>query len=103
MMRKHLEWAVELAFFLAFIAADFLFGIAMAVKVLGVATIVTGLMWVYRRNLPIGIEGRPPSYFLRGVPAVLSGIAMIVIGILLVWHSVQASCLLGWASAKVCP
>lgn len=102
MLRKNLEWAVGVFFFVAFIAAQFIFGVSASVKVLGVAGIVTGIVWIIGQSVPIGIESRPPSFFVRGLPAMLAGIAMIVIGIVLLSYSPEVACLLGWSSGKDC-
>ena len=91
-----------LAFFGAFIAAQFLFGIAAAVKVLGAACVATGALWVFGRSVPVGIEGRPPSFSLRGWVAVFAGLAMASLGIGLMLYSHQSACLLGWAIAAEC-
>ena len=93
---------VGVAFFVAFIAAQFLFGIAAAVKVLGVACVATGALWAVGRSVPVGIEGRPPSFFLRGWLAILAGVAMASLGIGLVLYSRQSACVLGWAAASAC-
>jgi hypothetical protein len=91
-----------IAFFVAFIAAQFLFGIAAAVKVLGVACVATGAVWVIGRSVPVGIEERPPSFFLRGWVAIVAGLVMASLGIGLVLYSHQSVCVLGWAIAAEC-
>jgi hypothetical protein len=91
-----------LAFFAAFIAAHFLFGIAAAVKVLGVTCIATGALWFIGRSVPVDVEARPPSFFLRGWVAIFAGLAMASLGIGLVLYSHQSACVLGWAIAAEC-
>lgn len=92
-----LERMGGLAFFIATIAVDISLGINAAVKVVGAACVVIGIIWIGRRAIPIGIEGRAPSFYLRGRAAILSGIAMIAFGIALLLYSAQAAYLLGWA------
>ena len=100
---RRLEWWGGLAFFIVFIAAHLVLGIKAAVKVIGVACIVTGGMWVVRRSVPVGIEARAPSFYLHGWTAKLGGIVMIAFGIALLLYSAQAAYLLGWAGEKDSP
>lgn len=94
---RRLDWWGGLFFFIAFIASDFALGINAAVKVMGVACIVTGVVWFVRRSVPVGIESRPPSFYLRGRVARFIGIGMMAFGVVLMRYSYQAACLLGWA------
>jgi hypothetical protein len=96
------ETTVGLAFLVAFISAQFFYGISAAVKVLGIACLVTGVIWIVGRSIPVGIEGRPPSHFVRGLPATLAGMAVIVVGIALLCYSRQAACFLGWSGETDC-
>lgn len=100
--RKNFEWVAGLFIFIAFIAAQFIFGVSAAVKVLGIASVITGLVWFVRRSVPVGIESRPPSFYVHGWPARISGVAMIVLGIVLFLYSSEAACLLGWTNGKDC-
>lgn len=92
-----LEWLGGLASFIAFIAADLLIGISAAVKVIGMACIVTGGIWIGRCSIPVGVEGRAPSFYLHGWAAIIIGIVMTAFGIALLFYSTQAAYLLGWA------
>ena len=89
-------------FIAAFIGTHLALGITAAVRVLGVACVATGLAWALRRSVPVGIEGRPPSFILRGLGALLSGLAMVAIGVALLVFAQPAACLLGWAEGKSC-
>ena len=102
MTREHLEKIAGGAFFVSFIAAHFLFGITVAVKVLGVACLVSGAIWCVGRSVPVGIEGRPPSFFLRGIGALLAGLSLAALGVFLLLYSLQAACMLGWATSAAC-
>jgi hypothetical protein len=101
--REDLEKIAGTLFFVAFIAADFLFGITVAVRILGATCLIAGTIWAVRRSVPVGIEGRPPSFFLRGGGALVAGIALMVFGVFLLLYSVQAACLLGWGKELQCP
>lgn len=100
--RHQIEWFTGLAFFIAFIAAHFMFGIKAAVKVLGVACIATGLLWMCRRSVPVGTEGREPSFYLNGWGAMLAGFLILVVGVMLLIYSGMAVCLLGWGGGTEC-
>ena len=101
--RHRFEWYTGAIVFIAFIAAHLMFGAKAAVKVLGAACVATGLLWMVRRSVPVGIEGRAPSFCLGGWGAVLAGLAMLAVGVVMLTYSVVAVCLLGWGSAAECP
>ena len=90
-------------FFAAIIAAHFLFGIVVSVRVAGIGCIVTGTLWAIRRSIPMGWEGQPPSFYVTAVPALVVGVAMAVLGVALVVYSSRTACLLGWRDAALCP
>lgn len=100
--QKHFESAVSAIFFIAFVAAHLLFGISIAVKVLGASCVFMGAVLFIRRTVSFGIEGRPSSFIVRGMPAILCGVAMTVIGIAMWRYSLQVACMLNWASEKAC-
>ncbi len=43
--------------------------------------IVTGVYWLKKRSIGIGIEGRPALFYIKGNVAIILGIIMIVAGI----------------------
>lgn len=102
MNRESLEKIAGAVFFVSFIAADWLLGITSAVKVAGVACLVVGAVWLVERSVPVGIEDRPPSFFIRGLGALLAGLAMASLGVLLLLYPSQVACMLGWATGKEC-
>ena len=83
--------------FVAFIAAHQLLGIVAAVRVAGVLCLACGAIWGFRRAVPVGIEGKPPSHFLGSASTVLAGIAMLALGTALLVFPSLAGCLLGWS------
>jgi maltodextrin utilization protein YvdJ len=101
--RHQFEWYAGAVVFIAFIAAHLMFGAKAAVKVLGVACVATGLLWMVRRSVPVGIEGWAPSFYLGGWGAILAGLAMLAVGVVLLTYTAVAVCLLGWGSAAECP
>lgn len=102
MSRETVERVAGARFFAAFIAAQFTFGIVAAVRVLDVACIVTAAVWFFGRSVPVGVEGRPPSFYLRRGVAVVAAVLMMVLGALLLLYSRQGACVLGWASRPEC-
>jgi hypothetical protein len=102
MHRDTLERVAGIAFFVAFVATHFMFGITAAVRMLGIACVFTGLVWSFGRSVPVGIEDRPPSFFLRGFGALLAGLTIIALGIAFMIYAAQAACILGWTDEKQC-
>lgn len=100
--RHRIEWYAGLIFLIAFIGAHLLFSAKATVKVAGVACVATGLLWMIRRSVAVGIEGRPPSFYLGGFAAVITGAAMLAVGVALLAYSALATCLLGWAPDGEC-
>ncbi len=47
----------------------------------GALAMLVGVYWILKRKVPVGIEGRPPSFHVAGKWAVLLGIVAIVIGL----------------------
>jgi hypothetical protein len=100
--REGIEGVVGFAFFVAFVAAHFFFGITVAVRVMGVGCIVGGTLWAKRRSVPVGIEGEPPSFYIRGTGATLIGIALTILGLALLVFANEAACIVGWAKGSQC-
>jgi hypothetical protein len=80
--------------FVDVVGAFFLFGTIAAVRTIGVVTLASGLFAVRARRLGVGVEGRPPSFYLRGSWAVVSGIVIAILGCALVWFAPEAVCFL---------
>ena len=102
MNRQSLKEIVAAVVFIGFIAAHFLLGSSAAVKVLGIGCVVCGVVWAVEKSLPVGIEGRKPSFFIRGAGALATAIAIAFVGGLLFFYSTPAACMLGWAAGTAC-
>ena len=102
MNRQSVEAVAGGVVFVVFIAAHFLFGITVAVKVLGIGCVICGVIWVVEKSVPVGIEGRKPSFFIRGVGGVVAGLSVVAIGVLLILYPGPAACVLGWAAGATC-
>jgi hypothetical protein len=49
--------------------------------IFGLGLIAVGVVWIFKREIPIGIEGRPPSFHARALWAISLGILAIVLGL----------------------
>lgn len=85
-------------FFVAAIGTHWLFGAHAMVRLIGGGCIACGSYWVITRKVPIGIEGQPPSYHLRGAAAVIAGLLLSSLGIAILFYASVAACVLGWSS-----
>ncbi len=52
--------------------------------IFGIIAIITGLYWIIKRSVPIGIEGKKPSFYAKDNWAILLGIIAIIIGLFFV-------------------
>jgi hypothetical protein len=89
--------------FAAIVATSLLFGIVAGVRVAGLGCIVSGAIWAVRRSIPVGWEGRPPSYSITGFLALMVGMAMAGLGLALVAFPSQVACLLAQINEAECP
>ena len=49
----------------------------------GFAIAVVGVVWIVKRHVPVGIEGRPPSFHARGRWAVALGVVAVTLGLVI--------------------
>ena len=52
-------------------------------QIWGIGVIGVGIYWIVRRNVPVGIEGYPSSFYVKGKGAILLGVVAILIGLIL--------------------
>jgi hypothetical protein len=50
-------------------------------QIWGIGVILVGIYWIINENIPVGIEGRPPEYFVRGKWKIILGILAILLGL----------------------
>jgi hypothetical protein len=86
------ERILGVAAFIAIVAMFVFVGNVAGFRVTGVATLMSGLATVKRGDLPVGIEGRPPSFYLRGIWATIGGIAIAALGCALIWFAPEVVC-----------
>ena len=49
--------------------------------IFGIGVILVGVYWIIKRSVPVGIEGRNPSFIAKGKWAVLLGSIAILLGL----------------------
>jgi hypothetical protein len=103
MIRDRIEAVAGSLFFVGAIAAHILLGITAAVRVAGIACLFCGAIWAVGRSVPVGIEGRPPTFYVRGIGALVLGAIIAGLGVCLLVFAPQAACMLGWAKELECP
>lgn len=57
--------------------------------IFGLVLMAVGVVWIFKREVPIGIEGEPPSFHARGVWAISLGILAIVLGLIVAFDVPQ--------------
>ena len=101
-MPSTFERASGFLFFAAFVASDLLISHVAAVRVAGVACASCGISWMWKRSIGVGIEGREPSFYLRGFSAQLAGLLMLALGAAMLFFSSRVACILGWSDEPLC-
>jgi len=59
-------------------------------QIWGSGVVLFGLVAIKRQNIPVGIEGRPASFYLTGKKAIFVGVIAIFIG-LMVFFEIPSS------------
>ncbi|MGE3347493.1 MAG: hypothetical protein AB7I35_08665 [Ramlibacter sp.] len=98
---RSLPTIVGILEFVAVVAVDLVFGHAAFYRVLGIVGAAHGLFMAWSRNIPVGVEGQPPSYFLRGKAAVVVGLSLAVAAGALAWFAPQVTCT--FSEGRQCP
>ncbi len=88
--------------FVAFAAASISGHPLWATRIFGIGLVEGGFVWMKSRSIPVGIEDRPPSFFVTGTSAFLLGLIMAALGLAIIVFAERATCLLGWAGDIRC-
>jgi hypothetical protein len=64
----------ELIWFAVLVGVFFIFGAAWTWRLAGLPMAIGGVVTIRQRSLPVGIEGRPPSFYVRGKAAIVAGL-----------------------------
>lgn len=51
-------------------------------QIWGFGVVIVGCVMIFSRNIPIGIEGRHPSFYVKGKLAVFIGVLVIAVGLI---------------------
>jgi hypothetical protein len=78
--------------FATVVAISFLFGVVAFYRVLGILGFVHGLAMAWGRNIPVGIEGREPSFYIQGKTAIVVGVALALACAALSWFAPEMAC-----------
>ncbi len=93
---------VNVFLLLAFGVAFSLGYLHLATQALGLSVLVCGAEWIRRRSTPVVSEGRYPFTHASGAWAIVSGLALLALGISVLVYSEQAACMLGWDNGALC-
>jgi type IV secretory pathway VirB2 component (pilin) len=78
--------------FCAVVAVDLLFGHVAFYRTLGFFVAVHGVLAMRSREVPVGIRGMEPSFYLRGTAAATVGVLMICVGGFTAWFAPEVAC-----------
>jgi len=53
-------------------------------QIFGGILILVGIVWIAKKSIPIGIEGRKPSFHLKGNSTIFIGTIVVILGLFLV-------------------
>ena len=73
-----------------------------ATQALGLSVFVCGAEWVRRRSLPVVAEGRYPFTHATGTWAIVSGLALLGLGVTMLVFAAPTACMLGWDNGALC-
>jgi hypothetical protein len=71
---------IGLLVFVVLVVAS-IYRLTLGIQFAGAAVIWTGFLFVRTARVPYGWRGQPPSGYITGIPAVVTGLAVIGLGI----------------------
>lgn len=86
----------------AFAVAFGLGHLHVATQALGLSVLVCGAEWMRRRSTPVVPEGRYPFTHATGSWAIVSGVALLSLGVAVLVYSEPTACMLGWDNGELC-
>ena len=94
--------AVGTLAFIACVVASIAGHPSWVTRFVGISCVASGFAWMKSRSIPVGIEDKPPSFFITGTAALMLGLAMATLGLVIIVFAARATCLLGWAGEAAC-
>ena len=73
-----------------------------ATQALGLSVFVCGVEWVRRRSMPVVAEGRYPFTHATGSWAIVSGLALLTLGLIMLGFAEPTACLLDADNVALC-
>src|SRR5262245_59076358 len=90
----------ELLGFVAVALLGVFFGAVVFYRVLGVVGAIWALSQMRSREIPVGVEGHPPSFHIRGVAAVVVSLVLAIAFGAMAWFAPRVACFL--SDGQVC-
>lgn len=50
-------------------------------QIWGFGVVIVGIVWILKKDIPVGIQGKAPSFYVKGKIAVALGILTIILGL----------------------
>ena len=91
-------WTI--AGFVVCVTGFLVFGNNVGFRLVGVLCIIHAAHALITQSVPVGIRGRPASFFLTGLSAVLFGLILGVIGVFFVLYPAEVSNALGSSRSR---
>jgi hypothetical protein len=82
----------ELALFAALALVGLIFGAVVFYRILGLVGVGWALVQAARRRVPVGVEGRTPSFHIQGAAAVAVGLVLASAFGAMAWFAPELSC-----------
>ncbi len=83
---------IDLVAFCALVAIGIFWGAVMFYRAMGIVGALYCLAMAWSRNIPVGVEGEPPSHYLRGRVAVAVGLLLTAAFVSLGWFAPEVAC-----------
>jgi hypothetical protein len=53
-------------------------------QIIGGILILVGIVWISKKSIPVGIEGRKPSFHIKGNSTIFIGTIVVILGLIFV-------------------
>ena len=58
-------------------------------QIWGIVAVLTGVYYIFKRRIAVGIEGRRPWFYAEGMWAILIGAIVILLGIVVIFEIIE--------------